>query len=150
MKRKPMYFEDFSVGLTFTTDENLISKNEIIDFASKYDPQTFHLDEELAKDGPFGQLTSSGFMTLGKSFTQIFNTEVFNGTSMGAWGLDELRWTKPVYPNDTLKTKVEVLETKKSKKNPTKGTVRLKQTVTNQNNEIVMTWISNSMLKTKE
>ena len=150
MKRKPMYFEDFTVGLTFTTDETLISKNEIINFASKYDPQTFHLDEELAKDGPFGQLTSSGFMTLGKSFTQIFNTEVFNGTSMGAWGLDELRWTKPVYPNDILKTKVEVLETKKSKKNPTKGTVRLKQTVTNQNNEIVMTWISNSMLKTKE
>ena len=150
MKRKPMYFEDFTVGLTFTTNETLISKNEIIDFASKYDPQTFHLDEELAKDGPFGQLTSSGFMTLGKSFTQIFNTEVFNGTSMGAWGLDELRWTKPVYPNDILKTKVEVLETKKSKKNPTKGTVRLKQTVTNQNDEIVMTWISNSMLKTKE
>ena len=150
MKRKPMYFEDFTVGLTFTTDETLISKNEIIDFASKYDPQTFHLDEELAKDGPFGQLTSSGFMTLGKSFTQIFNTKVFNGTSMGAWGLDELRWTKPVYPNDILKTKVEVLETKKSKKNPTKGTVRLKPTVTNQNNEIVMTWISNSMLKTKE
>ncbi|MDC1133325.1 MaoC/PaaZ C-terminal domain-containing protein [Alphaproteobacteria bacterium] len=150
MKRKPMYFEDFTVGLTFTTDETLISKNEIIDFASKYDPQTFHLDEELAKDGPFGQLTSSGFMTLGKSFTQIFNTEVFNGTSMGAWGLDELRWIKPVYPNDILKTKVEVLETKKSKKNPTKGTVRLKQTVTNQNDEIVMTWISNSMLKTKE
>ena len=150
MKRKPMYFEDFTVGLTFTTDETLISKNEIIDFASKYDPQTFHLDEELAKDGPFGQLTSSGFMTLGKSFTQIFNTEVFNGTSMGARGLDELRWTKPVYPNDILKTKVEVLETKKSKKNPTKGTVRLKQTVTNQNDEIVMTWISNSMLKTKE
>ena len=150
MKRKPMYFEDFTVGLTFTTDETLISKNEIIDFASKYDPQTFHLDEELAKDGPFGQLTSSGFMTLGKSFTQIFNTKVFNGTSMGAWGLDELRWTKPVYPNDILKTKVEVLETKKSKKNPTKGTVRLKQTVTNQNDEIVMTWISNSMLKTKE
>ena len=150
MKRKPMYFEDFTVGLTFTTDETLISKNEIIDFASKYDPQTFHLDEELAKDGPFGQLTSSGFMTLGKSFTQIFNTEVFNGTSMGAWGLDELRWTKPVYPNDILKTKVEVLESKKSKKNPTKGTVRLQQTVTNQNDEIVMTWISNSMLKTKE
>jgi acyl dehydratase len=68
---------------------------------------------------------------------------------MGAWGLDELRWTKPVYPNDVLKTTVEVLETKKSNKNPTKGTVRLKQTVTNQNKEIVMTWISNSMIRTK-
>ena len=88
-------------------------------------------------------------MTLGKSFTQIFKTDIFNGTSMGAWGLDELRWTKPVYPNDTLTTRVEVLETKKSTKNPSKGTVRLKQTVTNQKNEIVMTWISNSMIKTK-
>ena len=69
---------------------------------------------------------------------------------MGALGLDEFRWTKPVYPGDVLKTKVEVLETKKSSKNPTKGTVRLKQTVTNQNDDIVMTWISNSMLKTKQ
>ena len=150
MKLKPMYFEDFSVGMSFDTDSTLISKEEIVDFASKYDPQTFHLDEDEAKKGPFGELTSSGFMTLGKSFTQIFKTDIFNGTSMGAWGLDELRWTKPVYPNDTLTTRVEVLETKKSTKNPSKGTVRLKQTVTNQKNEIVMTWISNSMLKTKE
>ncbi|MDA9649077.1 MaoC/PaaZ C-terminal domain-containing protein [Alphaproteobacteria bacterium] len=149
MKIKPKYFDDFQIGETFETEPNFISKDEIIDFASKYDPQAFHLDEEAAKNGPFGQLTSSGFMTLGKSFTQIFNTDVFNGSSMGAWGLDELRWTKPVYPGDTLKTKVEVLEKKLSSKNPTKGTVRLKQTVSNQNSDIVMTWISNSMIKVK-
>ena len=88
-------------------------------------------------------------MTLGKSFTQIFKTGVFDGTSMGAWGIDELRWTKPVYPGDLLKTKVEVLEAKRSRKNPRKGTAKLQQTVTNQNNEIVMTWVSNQMLKTK-
>ena len=52
-------------------------------------------------------------MTLGKSFTQIFEMGVFDGTSMGAWGIDELRWTKPFYPGDFLKTKIEVLETKK-------------------------------------
>ena len=149
MKIKPKYFDDFHIGESFETEPNFISKNEIIDFASKYDPQAFHLDEEVAKNGPFGQLTSSGFMTLGKSFTQIFNTDVFNGSSMGAWGLDELRWTKPVYPGDTLKTKVEVLEKKLSSKNPIKGTVRLKQTVSNQNGDIVMTWISNSMIKVK-
>jgi len=149
MKIKPKYFDDFRIGETFETEPNFISKDEIIDFASKYDPQTFHLDEEAAKNGPFGQLTSSGFMTLGKSFTQIFNTDVFNGSSMGAWGLDELRWTKPVYPGDTLKTKVEVLEKKLSSKNPIKGTVRLKQTVSNQNGDVVMTWISNSMIKVK-
>lgn len=149
MKLKPKYFDDFHVGESFETEPNFISKDEIIDFASKYDPQTFHLDEDAAKNGPFGRLTSSGFMTLGKSFTQIFNTNVFNGSSMGAWGLDELRWTKPVYPGDTLKTQVEVLEKKLSSKNPIKGTVRLKQTVYNQNEDIVMTWISNSMIKVK-
>ena len=149
MKLKPKYFDDFHVGESFETEPNFISKDEIIDFASKYDPQTFHLDEDAAKNGPFGRLTSSGFMTLGKSFTQIFNTNVFNGSSMGAWGLDELRWTKPVYPGDTLKTQVEVLEKKISSKNPIKGTVRLKQTVYNQNEDVVMTWISNSMIKVK-
>ena len=91
MKLKPKYFEDFKVGLKFESDRNLISKEEIKDFASKYDPQSFHLDEKAASNGPFGQLTSSGFMTLGKSFTQIFEMGVYDGTSMGAWGIDELR-----------------------------------------------------------
>ena len=149
MKLKPKYFEDFKVGLKFESEPNLISKEEIKDFASKYDPQSFHLDEKAASNGPFGQLTSSGFMTLGKSFTQIFELGVYDGTSMGAWGIDELRWTKPVYPGDFLKTKIEVLEAKKSTKNPSKGTARLQHTVTNQNNVIVMTWIANQMLKTR-
>ena len=149
MKLKPKYFEDFEVGLIFDSESTLITKEEIIEFASKYDPQSFHLDEEVAKNGPFGQLTSSGFMTLGKSFTQIFKTGVYDGTSMGAWGIDELRWTKPVHPGDSLKTKIEVLEAKRSAKNPRRGTARLKHIVTNQKNEIVMTWISNQMLKTR-
>ena len=149
MKLKPMYFEDFKVGLSFETEATLISKEEIVDFASKYDPQLFHLDEDAANNGPFGQLTSSGFMTLGKSFTQIFKTGVYDGTSMGAWGIDELRWIKHVYPGDLLKTKIEVLEAKRSSKNPKRGTARLKHIVTNQNNETVMTWIANQMLKTK-
>ena len=149
MKLKPKYFEDFKVGLSFESEPTLISKSEIIDFASKYDPQSFHLDEQAAINGPFGQLTSSGFMTLGKSFTQIFQMGVYNVTSMGAWGMGELRWTKPVYPGDYLKTKIEVLESKKSSKNPRRGTVKLKHTVTNQNDQIVMTWIANQMLKTK-
>ena len=87
MKLKPKYFEDFKVGLKFESEPSLISKNEIIDFASKYDPQYFHLDEKAASNGPFGQLTSSGFMTLGKSFTQIYEMGVYDGTSMGELGV---------------------------------------------------------------
>ena len=63
-------------------------------------------------------------------------------------GIDELRWTKPVYPSDLLKQN-RSSRSKKSAKNPRRGTARLKHTVTNQKNDIVMTWISNQMLKTK-
>tara|TARA_X000000368_G_scaffold410574_1_gene394249 strand:+ start:29 stop:472 length:444 start_codon:yes stop_codon:yes gene_type:complete len=144
-----MYFEDFKVGLIIKTKPKKITKSEIIDFAKNYDPQRFHVDERAAKDGPFGKLVSSGFMTLGKSFTQFFETGVIDETGMGAWGIDELRWIKPVYPEDILITKVEVLEKKLSSKNPNKGTVRTHQTVLNQKDEVVMTWISNFMIKSK-
>ena len=144
-----MYFEDFTVGLIIKTKTKKITKSEIIDFAKNYDPQRFHVDEQAAKEGPFGKLVSSGFMTLGKSFTQFFETGVIDETGMGAWGIDELRWIKPVYPEDILITKVEVLEKKLSSKNPNKGTVRTHQTVLNQKDEIVMTWISNFMIKSK-
>ncbi len=144
-----MYFEDFDIGLVINTEPKKITKKEIIKFAKSYDPQAFHVDEKLAKKGPFGRLVSSGFMTLGKSFTQFFETGIINDTGMGAWGIDELRWTNPVYPNDVLSTKVKVLEKKLSSKNPSKGTIRTLQTVSNQDGEIVMTWISNFMIKTK-
>ena len=144
---KALYYEDFKIGYIINTKPIKITKEEIIDFAKKYDPQDFHVNEEAAKSGPFGSLVSSGFMTLGKSFTQFFDTGVINGTGMGAWGIDELRWLKPVYPDDELITKSEVIYKKKSSKNPAKGTIKTLQSVTNQNDELVMTWISNFLIK---
>ena len=144
-----MFFEDFEIGLILKTESKKITKEEIISFAKKYDPQDFHIDESKAKNGPFGTLVSSGFMTLGVSFTQFFETGVVKDTGMGAWGIDELRWTYPVYPDDELKSEVKVLEKKRSSKNPKKGTVRTLNTVTNQNNKVVMTWIANFLIKTK-
>ncbi len=144
-----MFFEDFEIGLVFNTGSKKITKDEIISFAKNYDPQYFHVDENKAKSGPFGTLVSSGFMTLGVSFTQFFETGVVKDTGMGAWGIDELRWTFPVYPNDELKSEVKVIEKKLSSKNPNKGTVRTLHTVTNQNDKVVMTWIANFLIKTK-
>ena len=149
MKNLPLYFEDFKIGMIIKTQPKKITKKEIINFAKSYDPQSFHIDEEEAKKGPFKRLVSSGFMTLGKSFTQFFETGVIEGTGMGAWGIDELRWTFPVYPNDELKSEVKVIEKKLSSKNPNKGTVRTLHTVTNQNDKVVMTWIANFLIKTK-
>ncbi|MAJ15042.1 MAG: hypothetical protein CMN44_08815 [SAR116 cluster bacterium] len=149
MQYSKMFFEDFKIGLVLKTESKKITKKEIISFAKNYDPQDFHIDEKKAKNGPFGTLVSSGFMTLGVSFTQFFETGVVKDTSMGAWGIDELRWTYPVYPDDELKSEVKVLEKKLSSKNPNKGTVRTLNTVTNQNNKVVMTWIANFLIKTK-
>ena len=67
MKKSKMYFEDFKIGLILKTNRKKISKEEIINFAKKYDPQDFHIDEKKASEGPFGKLVSSGFMTLGIS-----------------------------------------------------------------------------------
>ena len=150
MKKSKMYFEDFEIGLILKTNKKQVSKEEIINFAKKYDPQDFHIDEKKASEGPFGKLVSSGFMTLGISFTQFFETGVIKETGMGAWGIDELRWTYPVYPNDYLISEIEVLNKKISSKNPKKGTVRTLHTVKNQNNKVVMTWISNFMIKTQK
>ena len=149
MQYSKMFFEDFKIGLVLKTESKKITKKEIISFAKNYDPQDFHIDEKKAKNGPFGTLVSSGFMTLGVSFTQFFETGVVKDTSMGAWGIDELRWTYPVYPDDELKSEVKVLEKKLSSKNPNKGTVRTLNTVTNQNNKVVMTWIANFLIKSK-
>ncbi len=132
-----MFFEDFEIGLVFNTGSKKITKDEIISFAKNYDPQYFHVDENKAKNGPFGTLVSS------------FETGVVKDTGMGAWGIDELRWTFPVYPNDELKSEVKVIEKKLSSKNPNKGTVRTLHTVTNQNDKVVMTWIANFLIKTK-
>ena len=103
-----MFFEDFKIGLVLKTESKKITKKEIISFAKNYDPQDFHIDEKKAKNGPFGTLVSSGFMTLGVSFTQFFETGVVKDTSMGAWGIDELRWPYPGYPDDELKSEVIV------------------------------------------
>ena len=149
MQKSKMFFEDFEIGLVIKTESKKITKKEIISFAKKYDPQDFHIDENKAKPAPFGTLVSSGFMTLGISFTQFFETGVVKDTGMGAWGIDELRWTFPVYPNDELKSEVKVIEKKLSSKNPNKGTVRTLHTVTNQNDKVVMTWIANFLIKTK-
>ena len=149
MQKSTMFFEDFEVGLVIKTGSKKITKKEIISFAKNYDPQEFHIDENKAKKGPFGSLVSSGFMTLGMSFTQFFETGVIKETGMGAWGIDELRWIYPVYPDDELKSEVKVIEKKLSSKNPSKGTVRTLNTVINQDDKVVMTWIANFLIKTK-
>ena len=142
-----LYFEDFVVGSRFESPGITLTESEIIQFALRYDPQSFHLDTVSAKDGPFGGLTSSGFQTLGLTFRMFLQTGVFKACSLGAIGLDEVRWLLPVKPGDTLRVVSEVLEAKASSSKPDRGIVKLKHSTMNQRGEVVQTMVGIHILR---
>ena len=90
------YLDDFTEGSIFETEGKTVSEAEILEFAFKYDPQSFHMDVEAAKEGPFGGLIASGIQTMAIGLRLLLQAQVFApGASMGSPGMDELRWLKP-------------------------------------------------------
>ena len=135
------WFEEFEVGQRFVSQGVTFTEASIIDFASRYDPQRFHVDREAAARTPFGGLVASGFQTLGLSFRKFFELGVIRESGIGAPGIEELRWTAPVRPGDTLYTEVEVIELRPSRSKPDRGVVRMRYTTRNHRGETVMTLI---------
>jgi len=142
-----LYFEDFKPGLRFESSGITVTESDIIHFAFRYDPQPFHLDAEAAKASPYGGLISSGFQTLGLSFRMFLQTGAFAACSLGAVGIDEVRWLLPVKPGDTLRVVSEVLETRASSSKPDRGIVRLKHSTLNQRGETVQTMVGIHILR---
>ena len=135
------WFEDFEVGQRFVSQGVTLTEASIIDFATRYDPQRFHIDREAAAQTHFGGIIASGFQTLGLSFRMFFELGVLRDSGMGAPGIEELRWTAPVRPGDTLHTEVEVIEVRPSRSKSDRGTVRLRYAALNHRGETVMTLI---------
>ena len=132
------WLEDFEVGQRFVSQGVTFTEASIIDFASRYDPQRFHIDTEAAGQTHFGGLVASGFQTLALSFRMFFDLGVIRESSIGAPGVEELRWTAPVRPGDTLYVEVEVIGVRPSGSKPDRGTVRMRYTTRNQHGETVM------------
>ena len=132
------WFEEFEVGQRFVSQGVTFTEASIIDFASRYDPQRFHIDKEAAARTPFGGLVASGFQTLGLSFRMFFELGVIRESGIGAPGIEELRWTAPVRPGDTVYVEAEVIEVKPSRSKADRGTVRIRYTTRNQRGETVM------------
>src|SRR5690242_12671054 len=104
------YFEDFKVGEWIALGSTVIREEEIIAFATQYDPQPYHLSAELARQSPFGGLIASGMQTMA-IFTRLLVDGILNKTvSLGSPGGDEPRWLKPVRPGDILTANVLVIE----------------------------------------
>ena len=133
-----LYFDDFKPGDRFESAGKTLSESEILEFAYRYDPQPIHMDVGAAADGPYGGLIASGFQTLVVAFRMLWQTGVFNASSLGSPGMDEMRWLKPVRPGDTLRAVIEVIESRPSKSKPDRGVCRVKWDVLNQHDEVVM------------
>lgn len=133
------YWEDFHVGERIQIGEKRIEKDEIVEFASKYDPQSFHVDEEVAKTSKFGGLIASGWHTCSIVMRMMCDAYLLESASLGSPGLDNIKWLKPVRPGDTLRAFRTVLETRASKSKPDIGVVKTLWEVLNQKDETVLT-----------
>src|SRR3954467_3202554 len=138
-----IYFEDLVVGAKREFGTYEVTRDEVIEFARKYDPQPFHLSDEAAAKTHFGRLAASGWhtaaMTMAVIARRVVNEEQ---AGLGSPGIDELRWKKPVYPGDTLHVSGQISEKTPSRSRPEMGSFRTETIVTNQNGEVVMTFQS--------
>ena len=144
---EPVFFEDLSVGAIFDSISKTITETEIIEFGWKYDPQPFHISKPDALASSFGGLIASGFMTAAITFRLICQSNGFQTTSLGSYGIEELRWLKPVRPDDTLKASMEIMDLRRSKSRPLSGIAQCLFKTSNQKNQIVMTMESAWILK---
>ena len=135
------YFEDIEVGSVEEFGHYEVTRQEIIEFASKYDPQPFHLSEEAGKAMHFGGLCASGWHTCAMVMRMVVdNIPAGDTSSLGSPGIDELRWKKPVYPGDILRVRSTIADKRESRSRPDMGTVFFANEVYNQRNELVMTF----------
>jgi acyl dehydratase len=138
-----IYFEDMEVGAETFFGHYDVTREEVLEFARKYDPQPFHLSDEAAAKTHFGRLAASGWhtcaMTMAVIARHVVDTEQ---AGLGSPGVDELRWLKPVYPGDRLSVTGEVIETRPSQSKPEIGSFRTLTRVTNQDGVEVMRFTS--------
>jgi acyl dehydratase len=138
-----IYFEDLVVGAARDFGSYQVTREEVLEFARKYDPQPFHLSDEAAAKTHFGRIAASGWHTAAMTMAVIARAVVDEEQAgLGSPGIDELRWLKPVYPGDTLHVRGEILEKTPSRSKPEIGSFRTRTTVTNQDGVPVMTFIS--------
>ena len=140
-------FESFEIGQKQSFGIYEVTEDEIIEFASKYDAQFFHLDHEAAKDSLFGGLCASGWHTCAMTMSMMVENMDLHGRSLGSPGIDSLRWLRPVYPGDILSVQMEVLDTVPSKSRPNIGVVTNKVSVSNHKGVVVMEFTSKGIFK---
>jgi acyl dehydratase len=143
-------YEDFEVGSAVQLSGHTFLREEIIEFASRYDPQPFHLSEEGGAASPFGGLIASGWNTCSAMMGILVRDMLSDSTSMGSPGLDNIRWIKPVRVNDTVRLSVSVLSKRISASKPDRGLVATRWEAHNQDGDLVLTVDSSAIFGLRE
>lgn len=144
------YFEDLEIGKVARFGRYEVTREEVIEFARRYDPQPFHLSDEAAAATHFGRLSASGWHTCAMTMAMLVaNLKEHRQAGLGSPGMDELRWLVPVYPGDVLRVESEVLEKRVSQSRPEMGIFKSRVTVLNQDDVAVMSMISNGLIQTR-
>lgn len=136
------YFEDYTPGSVYKFGSILVEERDIVDFALKFDPQAFHVDDDQAKKSPFGGLIASGWHAAAITMRLLVDHYISRVAGMGSPGSGPIRWIKPVRPGDVLSIRVTVLKTTCSRLKPDRGIVRSFVETMNQRGEVVMTRIA--------
>lgn len=135
------YLEDFVPGAVFEAGSVQIDEQTIVEFATRYDPQPFHVDRDAARASIYGGVIASGWHTVALTMRLLVDHVFAGSASMGSPGVDELRWLLPVRPGDVLSPRVIVLETRPSRSKPDRGILRFRVEVTNQAGALVLTLV---------
>ncbi|WP_348609856.1 MaoC family dehydratase [Halobaculum rarum] len=139
-----VYYEDVEVGTVEAHGDYEVTREEVLSFAQQYDPQWFHTDpDRAAEESPYGGVIASGWHTAAMTMRLLVESQLADAATVGAKGVDELRWLVPVRPGDTLRIENEVLE--KVPERPERGLVRARTRTYNQDDEAVFSMIGNVM-----
>ena len=142
-------FEDFSVGESFVLGSVEMVEEEMLAFATQFDPQRFHVDTEAAAQTMYGGLIASGWHT--GSLMMRLTAEGFLGEHcLGAAGLSELSWPAPVRVGDVLTLRVGILGTRESGSKPNLGFVELSSEMINQNDEVALRTVGTMLIAKKD
>lgn len=134
-----LHLEDFSAGQTFDLGQHTFAEKEILTFATQFDPQPFHIDQDAAAASNFGGLIASGWHTGSVFMRLLVDGLLVRCASMGSPGVDELRWLAPVRPGDVLTAILHIEDVRPSKSRPDRGFITTRAVLTNQDATEVFT-----------
>ena len=132
------YWEDLEVGNTHELGSVVPTREQILDFARQFDPQPFHLDDAAAEASVFGKLCASGWHTCSMAMRLMVTNFLSQSSSLGSPGLESLKWTKPVFPGDTLSLRHIVVDRRAMNSRPDVGLVRTVWEMHNQHGDKVL------------